>query len=309
MDSRIRSQGLLIGALALVLSAVTAAGRAPSLAALVWTDSAASRSVLLRQPATCLRGDSERIALGRVLFNAPQLLGGQAARAGISCASCHANGRRSAHFFLDGVSGAPGTADVSASFFSAARANERFDPQPIPDLAKPGKIARDSSARTLEHFLRGLIVEEFAGREPEAGEIEALAAYVRAIAPCEGGADEPRRMREQIELATTMVRLAAVASTRGEARTATILVGGARHQLGLLYERLADPQLGAERALVLSASRQLQPGGVAPAPTPAALRSWEERFRRDIVPHLLRAEPRSLYAPSAAEVWLAAVVP
>ncbi|MEM6586393.1 MAG: hypothetical protein AAF692_11620, partial [Pseudomonadota bacterium] len=44
--------------------------------------------------------DALRDALmtGEALFKAPLLLGGQAAKAGISCHSCHVNGRGNPHF-------------------------------------------------------------------------------------------------------------------------------------------------------------------------------------------------------------------
>lgn len=296
----------LIGVALLAWGGLAAASLAPRLDALVWTDPAAARAVLLSEPATCLRdGDEKRIALGRALFNTPQLLGGQAARAGISCASCHANGRRSAHFQLDGVSGAPGTADVSSAFFSIARANRQFDPKPIPDLAGEGKVARDPSSGALEPFLRGLIVEEFAGRDPPAEEVAALAAYVRVIASCENRAEEPRRMAQALDLAQDMVTLAAQSSERGTMDTAALLITGARYQLGLVHERLAEPGLGAERALLVTASRRLQPLGRATPLTPQRLRAWKEKFRRTLRSRLLRAEPRSLYSPKAVDAWLA----
>ncbi|MGF7473737.1 hypothetical protein WFJ45_23635, partial [Salmonella enterica subsp. enterica serovar Minnesota] len=74
--------------------------------------------------------DSARI--GRAAFNSPLLLGGQAARAGLSCASCHRNGRGNPDFHFPGISGAPGTADVTASLLSSHRGDGQFNPKPIP---------------------------------------------------------------------------------------------------------------------------------------------------------------------------------
>ena len=46
------------------------------------------------------------------VFRTPELLGGQAARVGLSCDACHINGRNNPTFYIDGVSGLPGTVDV-----------------------------------------------------------------------------------------------------------------------------------------------------------------------------------------------------
>jgi len=59
--------------------------------------------------------------IGRLSFRAPLLLGGQAARVGLSCSSCHRNGRGNPDFHFPGISGAPGTADVTASLLSSHR--------------------------------------------------------------------------------------------------------------------------------------------------------------------------------------------
>ena len=103
---------------------------------------------LTEQPPECAEPPSapdERMAfeIGRAAFRAPLLLGGQAARAGLRCESCHANGRRNPGFDFPGLSGVPGTADVTSSMMSSHRGNDVFDPRPIPDLAAPGKVSRD----------------------------------------------------------------------------------------------------------------------------------------------------------------------
>lgn len=276
------------------------------LQALTWTSPGFEKSVLLQQPATCLdpAGNGSKVSYGRALFNAPQLLGGQAARAGISCASCHANGRRSAAFFLDGVSDAPGTADVSASFFSIVRANRRFDPKPIPDLAAPGKVARDPDAKALEHFTRGLIVEEFAGREPSADELAAVAAYVRALRPCAEERDRRRTLATDLDLLRETIQSAAERAQRVDADGAELLVSAARFRLGLIAERFAGRGLAAERRRLLAASRELQPLGEARARDAHELRSWLEHFEQQTVPRLVRRERLSLYDARQVDRWV-----
>lgn len=120
-----------------------------------------------------------RLALGRVAFESPALLGGAAARMGLSCSSCHINGRGNPNFFVEGVSGTPGTADVTSSLFSKVRGNGAFDPVPIPDLAaRDGKQIEDRKSQAFRDKVRGLIVEEFDGQEPPPKVFDAVLAYL-----------------------------------------------------------------------------------------------------------------------------------
>ena len=116
-------------------------------------------------PAECLRPPRERAAalsveVGRAAFGTPVLLGGQAARAGLSCESCHRAGRGNPDFQFPGASGAPGTADVTLSLFSSHRGNGVHDPKAIPDLSGPRDRLKVAPG-DLPKFIRGLIVEEF----------------------------------------------------------------------------------------------------------------------------------------------------
>lgn len=307
MDRRVRPLRLLIAGAALVAAGLAAgAAREPTLQALVWIAPGHEAAALTRQPATCLSDSPANPAVmaGRALFNAPQLLGGQAARAGVSCASCHSNGRRNPHFELSGISDAPGTADVSASFFSVARGNGRFDPKPIPDLALPGQISRDPELRALEHFSRGLIVEEFSGQPPGDGALSDLAAYVRAAKPCPGRTDESVRLASRIDLFRDSVRSAARAAAAGDRQTAVVLAGAARWHLGLIDERIAAGGHAQTRKELLRTSRRLQTiqGG---AITTKALLAMLARFDRNLAPRLLQAENSSLYRPELVDRWLA----
>ncbi len=274
----------------------------PGLQALNWTAAGHERQVLLEQPATCLDPAAPaEAAIGEAFFNAPALLGGQAERAGLSCAGCHTNGRRSAAFFLEGISGAPGTADISSSFFAVPRANAVFDPRPIPDLALPGKVAREPAARVLAPFLRGLIVEEFSGAEPSPAALAALSAYVRALQVCSEAESEGKSLASDLRLVRGSVDAAIAMLERGEIRTAGVLVKAARFHLGLIEERMAGKRLASLRRRLLAASRELP----ALEGNAAELAVWRERFERQTAPELVRAEPLSLYNPRQVERWLA----
>ena len=176
--------GLALGSLA--------ASDAPPLAEMRWLAPGADAVAALGwQPSECLKtqgspDDQWRVEVGRAAFRSPLTLGGQAARAGVSCETCHRNGRTNPAFLFPGVSGAPGTADVTSSLFSSHRGNGVDDPKPIPDLGGPRsalKISRDPASPTLETFLHGLVTQEFDGPEPTPAVLAGLAAYVRAIGP------------------------------------------------------------------------------------------------------------------------------
>lgn len=220
--------------------------------------------VLSTQPSACLSINADlepSMRAGQALFNTPTLLGGQGAKAGLSCASCHVNGRDNPHFLLAGVSDKPGTADVTNSFFSVARGNGKFDPVAIPDLAAPGKVSREPGSLALEKFIRELIVEEFSGAEPSYTELESLATYVRAIEPCERNdkAPMPRNLYDQLAIIKGALRVAESLAVRGDRKEeANHLIAAARHQLGLISERYAGAALHGERAELLRASRRLQ---------------------------------------------------
>lgn len=260
-------------------------------------------AALTVQPATCLTfapTDAGQVRLGHALFDSPALLGGQAAKAGLSCASCHVNGRSNPHFFMNGISDRPGTADVTNSFFGPVRGNSRFDPVVIPDLAAPGKIARDPAAAQLERFIRTLIVDEFSGAEPSPAMLDALAGYVRAVRPCAHGGDATTRraLNDQLSLVRDAVAGATAMTARGEGQAARAALAAARHQLGLVHERYAGDALAAERRQLLLASRALQRLGdqiADGARFAAAARRWQADFDAGLAARLQRQEHRSLY--------------
>jgi hypothetical protein len=215
-------------------------------------------------PTECLArgGDGYLIEIGRAAFRTPLLLGGQAARAGLSCESCHRGGRSNPDFLFPGASGAPGTADVTLSLFSSRRGDGIANPRPIPDLSGPAeslKVARSPRAGELESFIRGLVVEEFDGAEPSSIVLSGLAAYVRSLSPdaCPSAASEPLRAGRLVEEASRAVRAGIAALGRGDRDAALLVIAAARSQLELIYERYDTADLAAERELLVGADRQL----------------------------------------------------
>jgi hypothetical protein len=231
--------------------------------------------------------------IGRVEFRTPLLLGGQAARAGLSCASCHRNGRGNPDFVFPGLSARPGTADVTASLMSSHRGDGIFNPKPIPDLGGPRsalKVSQDPADRKLETFIRGLVVEEFDGPEPSPSVIEGLAAYVRSLRP-EGCKSGERRisLASRVALAELAVELAA--AEQGEARRA--LYAAARSQLGAIDERFALPGGEPARAILRESDRELAALRSGQGDLAAWNRRWPERKAR-----LRRLERVSLFDPA-----------
>lgn len=289
-------------ALALCQSAIAAAP-VPELRAARWLAPETRARALNERPAECymppadpaVRASAET---GRAAFRTPLLLGGQAARAGLSCESCHRAGRGNPDFLFAGLSGAPGTADVTSSLMSSHRGNQVFDPRPIPDLAMPGKVSRAPADPALRNFIRGLVVEEFDGAEPSSRVLDGLAAYVRALDTTACGRDQTavvvlRDQRDDIARARTA---ALVALAADDAATARLMIAAMRTALGQIDERYAVKGLGAHRDALRTADRELlaiqqalhrDQGDAA-----SQLRGWRNPAEAAA---FVRDEPRSLY--------------
>lgn len=303
MFGRIALAASLGASSVLSLAGATSGLREYPLRSLRWIDPTAWLEATTRQPPECLAlpvAPRERAAIevGRAAFRTPLLLGGQAARLGLSCESCHSNGRRNAAFRFTGLSGAPGTADVTSSLMSSHRGDGAFDPRPIPDLAAPGKISRSPASPALRTFLRGLITEEFDGREPPAAVLEGLIAYVRAIdsARCPVAQSEPVTAVRWIDDANRAMQAARERWRARDPAGSVIMLGAARHALGRLDERYADLQ--QNRAALARADadiariREAVEAGRAQSDRhmlawSAEAQRWEARLRHD--------EPQSLF--------------
>ncbi|MEM6411644.1 MAG: hypothetical protein AAF683_08925 [Pseudomonadota bacterium] len=214
---------LLVGLAACQSNGQPHAASEIDIAALNWIGADIDPVVHLSQePATCLtHGDLPSVLRGELLFNSPLLLGGQAAKAELSCAACHQNGRGNPDFVFPGISDAPGTADVSNGFFSKLRADHVFNPVHIPDLARAeGRTRVDRQTEgVLETFLRAQIIEEFAGNALEQETIQDLAAYIRALDDRACDTDEVRQPSWQDE----MKRLRTGADHINETQTAVFV--------------------------------------------------------------------------------------
>jgi hypothetical protein len=262
---------------------------------------------LTRRPVECLAPPHDletayQVEVGRAAFRTPLLLGGQAARAGLACESCHRNGRTNPAFFFPGLSGAPGTADVTSALFSSHRDDGVDNPRPIPDLGGDKARLKVVASPSLRPFIHGLVTQEFDGAEPPAAVLDGLAAYVRALDPaaCRPGGSEPMQVEQPVADARRAVDTAIAAIDRRDAPTAVLMVESARSQLALIDERYSA--LPADREAVHVAALEL--GGAI-----AQIRQDHARdARASLLAWLVHAPqwtarlqadaPRSLYDPA-----------
>jgi hypothetical protein len=250
------------------------------------------------------RPDSEslKLALGRIAFESPALLGGAAARMGLSCSSCHINGRGNADFFVAGVSSAPGTADVTSSLFSKVRGNGVFDPVAIPDLAaRDGRQMKDRASKPFEDKVRGLIVEEFDGQPPPPYVFDAVVAYLDSldIAHCE----DPAAMQKADYLddyAAVMSASTILLRKDASADVKLFYIRVARERLERLHERFSGAE--ARAALeTMSARFGSAAGAIRDGHEPPDVIS----DLTGLIGPLFKAADRSLYNPDVLRAALA----
>jgi hypothetical protein len=243
------------------------------------------------------------VEVGRTAFRTPTVLGGQAARAGIACESCHQAGRRNPDFYFPHLSGAPGTVDVTSAVFSSHRDDGVNNPRRIPDLSGPKSglvVTQNRRNGALEAFIHGLITQEFDGAEPPPTVLAGLAAYVRALKPeaCAVTERTPVRVADQIEEARRAVRTAIAAQAHGDSATAVLMIDAARWRLGLINERYQTEGAADTRAALATADLDLAADQTTVrrgnAGVVTSLGLW---LTRSIAwgPQLRREEPNSLY--------------
>ncbi len=237
---------------------------------------------LTHAPSECLAARTPQIEIGRALFRSPALLGGPAARAGLSCHACHSNGRVNARFLLPELTDRAGSADVTSEWSSRVRGDGAMNPVSIPDLA--GIATRTAFGRgrdpSLEHFTLSVIVEEFQGEPPPAQAFAGLIAYLRALDPsaCPAGAAAITLMS-----AADDVRRALAAAAAADAPTASLVLLAAQDAMGRIVERLPAQRFARQRQRLETLSRELGAlRAVAPAARADALPAWRARFDAQI---------------------------
>ncbi len=272
--------------------------------------------ILTTSPGECLRPpatkeEARRVEIGRAAFRTPFLFGGTAARAGLSCNSCHRDGHDNPDFFLEGLSGAPGAADVTSSVFSKVREDGVFNPVTIPTLVDAGKkssFGATSPHGSLDEFIASAVDEEFAGAPPPSV-IPAIAAYVAALdsAACP---KEPAKttLDAAMKDARRALLTAQAAFESGDAETASFLLLAARGALGRVHQRLQGDRLEKERATLTALSAAIGDVRAAAGDKQAALAGMPTLLDQfDAAQRSLRrARKKTLFEPKALRRWLEA---
>lgn len=299
-----------IAAFTALLAAPAAAQTAPISEAAWLSPEADLVSFLTTAPAECLARPDEKDArysvdIGRVAFRSPFLLGGQAARGRLSCSACHVNGRSNSDFYVEGLSSAPGTADVTSSLFSAVRDDGSLNAKPIPDLTD--RAARAADAHGVDAFITSAIVDEFQGKRPPREVVDGLVAYVSSLrsSACDDDVVRltPRRDMRHVSRA---LAVADAALLRGDDAVADFALLSAQGELGRIAERY--PNSPSARADLEALARMIGgTRGILPAaPKGARVRIGEAEFEAlRLSFELNRARSASLYDPGAATAYLA----
>ncbi len=279
--SRRGRRGSIFLALGSLILMAAAAPNALVLREQAWTAPSASLAhELTHAPGECLTASTPEIEIGRALFRSPALLGGPAARAGLSCNACHSNGRINARFLLAELTDRPGAADVTSEWASKARGDGIANPVDIPDLVDVAQRAALGRARdpSLAHFVAGVIVEEFQGEPPPAQAFAGLIAYLRAL---DAGSCPAGEARINLASAADDVRRALAAARIADSATASLLVLAAQDGIGRIVERLPQRSFARDRRRFEALARELgaQRGEAnLGAALEAAMPAWRARF-------------------------------
>ena len=230
-----------------------------------WIAAEAQFEELSSEPETCEQPvkEADRLSytIGSVAFRTPLLLGGQAARSGLSCVSCHANGRSTKGFHFPGLSGGRGTADVTSSIMSKMRGDGVLNPKPIPDLAvKLSQHSSNPNISVLRQFIRAQIIEEFDGPPPTPAILNGLVTFVRAQGgrQCSKTARQPITLDSHLDTFRIAIDTGQVLANKGDTQSAWLMIAGARSTLGEIHSRFAGPELAGHRMDILVIDNMLQ---------------------------------------------------
>lgn len=234
------------------------------------------------------------IALGRMAFRSPFLLGGQAARRGLTCQACHMNGQTSPDFFVVGISDTPGTADVTSFHFSDVLGDEVFNPVPIPNLSDDLRgVDHDPNRDDLEIFVHRLITKEFTGPEPTEDVKSALLTYIRSLDQ-EQCAENTLSERALMTHHQSIIQesFAALGQNGFKPKAQDFLIKSLRIELGRFYARF--PYSQELRESIVAISQQLRSGEVK-----LAHAAWDE-----LADNIDAAYSKSLYSTDKIYDWL-----
>lgn len=247
---------------------------------------------------------------GRLAFRSPDILGGTARKAGVSCQACHSNGHANTAFFVPGLSDRPGRIDVSHAFWNARNEDHRFNPLTIPSLrgvAAKERFGERREVASLREFTRRVIVIEFAGEEPSPVLLDGLVAYLERL-PRTSQAERPIVLEDELADVARHLKMLMLPLAEEDAALASQIAQMIRGQLGFIHERFADESLKGSRTALEDWSRRLaRVGELAEAGLWPDARNVlaELKAAVDAPPPAFAAEaPMSLYNPELLQAWL-----
>ena len=255
--------------------------------------------VLSVEPNECLPSSptGEQI-LGRLAFRSPFLLGGQAARRGLTCQACHGQGQVNDSFFVVGLSDTPGTADVTSFHFSDVLGDESFNPVPIPSLSDDIEgVDYTPDQPDLDRFVRRLITKEFTGPEPSPQVQENLLSYLRGLS--DDHCASPILEREALldfQIKVVQQSFKTLMSGAVTDDNLDFMIAALRVELGRLYNRF--PRDSALKTELANLSQFLKTA----SQDKEALKTVSDQWAR-LEDDLRAAYPRSLYHPQIIQDW------
>ena len=257
-------------------------------------------AVLSEEPNECLTDNpSDNQIMGRLAFRSPFLLGGQAARRGLTCQACHGQGQVNSHFFVVGLSETPGTADVTSFHFSDVLGDESFNPVPIPSLADDIEgVDFDPAVPDLDKFVTRLITKEFTGPVPSPQVQASLLAYLRGLTdtPCATPTLKSEALLEY-KLRVIEQSFDMLGGSNLPQEAFDFMVAALRVELGRLHIRFPNDQPLQDDLEALSQTLR----GMSVAELKTAHQDWA-----GLTPKLSAAYKRSLFNPIIISEWEAA---
>jgi len=268
------SQRIAAGlALALVALLATWRGAHAQLRESEWLPpGSATGGELLTRPRETLATTEDRadhlVELGRLAFRSPEILGGNARRAGLSCNACHINGHVNARFFIAGLSDRPGRIDVTHTFWNRDAEDFTDNPLEIPslrDVARKGSFGQAGRFASLRDFTRHVIVTEFGSDDPPPAVFDALIAYQSRLGMRDPGMTETVPVTLAGDLDDLRRHLATLrrAIAGGDGPLAELVARMIRGELARIHERFHLPGHGTARQILTDWSQSLKEIGRA----------------------------------------------
>jgi len=261
--------------------------------------------LLSTEPNECLAAydtaeAAQLIAFGRLAFRSPFLLGGQAARKGLTCQACHGQGQTNTHFFVTGLSDKAGTADVTSFHFSDELGDEFFNPVPIPSLSDNIEgIDFDPLKDDLDIFVTRLITKEFTGPQPSDDIQSALLSYLRALDDqhCLSSSLSGQKLLQHKADSITD-GFSALMTGAPSQDTLDFMTAALRQELGRLHERFPNQKSLQDDLADISQSLNMKGGHIKLEAIKISADKWEMARLQ-----LSKNYAQSLFNPKAIKKW------